>query len=333
MDSHRYEFHCHDLGRMLGPTVGCLALGAAVLHAGAMFGWWPAPRPATDIDRTILIHQAEASRMPTGASVLLIGDSSCLMNVVATRLEEVLGEPVINLATLSYLDLPTHARLVREYAIANPQSLRTVVLLMHPESLRLAAAPDYFRGQIEDFLAGHDSMPSKTIDARAAAVLGIPQLRGRILSRMLPWPLPGEYGRQYGFAAGLETAMRREGGSAIDPHRYRPEEARGNAEYRLATRIESESRRFREHWPAGVRLVVGITPTPESFALADHADRCRVMLHEWAGWLQADAPLEDLPLMLPDDRFASVAHLDADSRVPYTALLGRELAALSRLQP
>lgn len=333
MESHVYKFEPRDLGRLLAPTLGGLALLALIMHGGVWLGWLPAPRPAVDIDRTILIHQAEASRTAGGASIVLIGDSSCLMDVVATNLTRMLGRPVINLATLSYVDLPTHARLVREYAATQPGRLATVVLLMHPESLRLAAVPEYFRGQITDFLAGRDSASGDRMGERWAGWLGISPLRGRILARWLPWPLPGEYGRFYGFTTDLEAAMRAEAGSAIDPQRFDLGQTRGSAEYRLAGRIEEESRLFRAGLPSGIRLVVGVTPTPASFTLPGHADRCLAMLREWAGWLQAEDRLEDLPLSLPDAEFASVAHLNADARIAYTAIMGRQLADLLPQNP
>jgi len=327
MRSHQYQFGMRDLGRDFGPALGALALLACMLHAGAALGWLPAPRPTLDVDRTILVHQAESSRRRHSARIVLIGDSSCLMDVMATTLGEVLGEPVLNLATLSYLDLPTHAALIQEFARANPGRLKQVVLLMHPESLRLRAVPDYFRRQVRDFLAGRDS-PAKTGAARwIEEALGAQRLRGRVLSRAVPWPLPGAYGRFYGFSRDLEVFLEANAGSAVDPRRFVPAQERASAEYRLAPRFKIESRRFRQLLPAGVRLIVGITPSPASFVLPDHADRCRSMLRQWSAWLAADRRLEPLPTVLPDDQFASRAHLNARGRVGYTRELGRALQA------
>lgn len=326
MESHAYEFTRRDLARTCAPTLAGLGLLALVLQGGTHLGWWPPSRPAVDMDRTILIHQAESSRREHGASIVLIGDSSCLMDVVATNLSRALGQPVLNLATLSYLDLPTHGRLLHEYAVANPGVLKTVVLLMHPESLRLAAVPDYFRLQIEDFLDGSDSAPPATTAGRLEGWLGMPQLRGRLLSRALSWPLPGEFGSYYGFAASLEAAMDQAAGSAVDPNRFDPDEVRGSAEYRLATRFEVESRRFREQLPEGVRLLVGLTPVPESFALPDHEERCRRIREQWITWLGDCTAIAGQPLILPDDQFASVTHLNITGREGYTDRLADALA-------
>ncbi|RME95033.1 MAG: hypothetical protein D6766_04325 [Verrucomicrobia bacterium] len=327
MRSHRYQFTAQDVFRHFGPLIAAVALLAGLLHGAAVLGWLPAPRPTVDVDRTILVHQAEASRRPHPARTLLIGDSSCLMDVAAGRLGEILGEPVLNLATLSYLDLPTHAVLVREFDRANPGRLQRVILLMHPESLRLRVVPEYFRRQVLDFLAGRDS-PAKTgMARRIEQVLGVQRLRGRVLSRATPWPLPGAYGRFYGFSRDLELFMEENAGSAVDPHRFVPEREGASAEYRLAPRFESESRRFRQLLPEGVQLLVGITPSPRSFVLPDHTDRCRSMLQQWAAWLEADRALESLPAVLPDDQFASRAHLNAQGRLPYTRQLARALQA------
>lgn len=325
MRSHQWQFTFQALGRALAPTVATTGLFALILHAAAVVGWLPPPRPTLDVDRTILVHQAESSRLPHAARTVLIGDSSCLMDVSATALGEALGEPVINLATLSYLDLPTHAALIREYVRANPGRLERVVLLMHPETLRLRAVPGYFRRQIEDFLAGRDS-PTHTGAAEwIESALGVTRLRGRLLSRALPWPLPGEWGRFYGFARDLEAFLAAHGGSAVDPRRFDPAREHGSADYRLAPRFEPESRRFRESLPDGVELCVGITPAPASFVLPDHAPRCRAMLRQWGAWLAADRRLEELPPVLADDRFASRAHLNARAGAAYTRQLAHAL--------
>ena len=132
------ELRARDLCRMLVGPLFALGLFAAALHAGARFALLPAPRPTLDVDRTVLIHQADASRAPQDAEIVLLGDSSCLMDVAAPLLTRRLGRPVLNLGTLSYLSLDAYALLLHNCAEANPGRLRAVVLLMHPEALRVA---------------------------------------------------------------------------------------------------------------------------------------------------------------------------------------------------
>jgi hypothetical protein len=86
MQSHSYQFTTRDLLRLtVIPMIACLAFTATML-LGASARIFPAPRPILDTDRTILIHQAEASRTASSYDIILIGDSSCLMDVNARQL-------------------------------------------------------------------------------------------------------------------------------------------------------------------------------------------------------------------------------------------------------
>ena len=211
-------------------------------------------------------------------AVILVGDSSCLMDVSAEDLTRHLGQSALNLGLLSYLDLPSFGILVRNCAHANPERLETVVLLLHPESLRLQTPSAYHRAQLEDYLAGRDARATVGIAGRLQTALGANLARGRLVARLIPTPLSGVYGRFYGFTHDFSRWLRAHRGSAIDPQRFDRTKAQGNAEYRLAQRLESESRLFRQCVPSGVRLVVGLTPVPRSFVGPDHEATCARIL-------------------------------------------------------
>jgi len=330
MRSHLTDYRARDLAAVAGAPLGVLLALAGALQVAALMGWLPAPRPTLDMDRTLLVHQADASRSPQDASVILVGDSSCLMDVAALDLTAQLGQPALNLGLLSYLDLPSFGGLVRHYAQANPGRLRLVVLLMHPESLRLQVPSAYHVTQLASYFAGRDGPPAPGIGGRVHAFLGADLMRGRLLARVLPLPLPGEFGRLYGFTRDFTQALTANRGSAIDPGRFDRSRTQGSAEYRLARRLESESRRFRACVPAGVQLAVGVTPLPRSFAAPDHAATCRQMLEQWSRWLGADLTLTNLPTVLPDGEFASVTHLTAEGGRAFTAQLATELRAAAR---
>src|SRR5207245_55813 len=103
MNSDEYDFRPAELARLGAMPLVPMVIFALVMHAGTFAHLWPAPHPEFDVDQTILIHQAEASRGPCDADILFVGDSSCLMNFSARRLEELLpGHRVLNLGTLSY---------------------------------------------------------------------------------------------------------------------------------------------------------------------------------------------------------------------------------------
>src|SRR6266496_1442473 len=156
MKSHTGEFTINDLVQVVGGPLAVLAIFAALMHGGVASKLLPAPRPTLDTERTILLHQAEASRAPHDAGILLVGDSSCLMDVSARHLGERLGRPVLNLGTFSFLDLNAHALLLREYARANPGRLHAVVLLMHPEGLRRVGSEGYYLRVLTNFWNGDD---------------------------------------------------------------------------------------------------------------------------------------------------------------------------------
>jgi hypothetical protein len=328
MKSHLCEFAPKDLLRLAGLPLLPLALFAGLMHLGSQFGGLPAPRPTLDTERTILIHQAEASRSPQDAEVLLLGDSSCLMNVSARQLSEHLARPVLNLGTFSFLDLNAHALLLRNYAQANPGRLRVVALLMHPESLRRAGPEGYYVAALTNFLSGFDHGQPETFAGQAALWLGVDIFNGRILSRVVPGPLPGAYGRRYGFSHDLEGFLDKERGSAIDPD---PKPFEGTAEYRLAPTLERASRRFRAAVPTGVKLLVGITPAPERFVGQRHSQIHGGLLSQWAQWLQADAALTNLPPTLPDASFVRTTHLKESVIPRYTEQLAAAVRPHLRL--
>ena len=328
MEGQSYQFTGRDLARLVAWPVGWLVLLAALIHASSGLGLLPPPLPLFDVDRTILLHQAAASRERSGATTLLVGDSSCLMNVAAVELQEMLGpdERVVNLGTLSYLDLEAMGLLVSNYARASPGTLRRVVLLMHPEALRLGHPEAYFGEILRRAWSGEQRRMAGT--PPLVWWSGGQALRARVISRSVPSALPGAWGQFYGFSRELGEHLEANRGSAVDPREYQRGESSGSAEYRLAGGLEEASRHFRRFVPEGVELVAGITPGPEGFVLPNHAEVCEQMLRTWSDWLEADAMLQGLPCSLRDDWFASTTHLNEAGRLIYTRMLARELSDL-----
>ncbi len=318
MKSHTVEFAPRELLQLVAAPLVPVLLFALVMQAGARFGLLPAPRPALDVDRTILIHQAESSRARSGAEVLLLGDSSCLMNVNARQLGDALGRRALNLGTISFLDLGVHARLLREFTQANPGQPRAVVLLMHPEALRRAGSEPYPLAVLTHYLAGTDHHRTGTFAGRLNALSGVDVFQGRLLSRALPTPFTNSFGRLYGFTTDLERFMSARVGGAIDPG---TNSATGNAEYRLSATLEKLSRDFRAAVPPKTKLLVGITPVPAKFAGTKYPALRDQMLRDWSAWLQADAALWELPATLPDEQITGATHLKPAAVPAYTEAL------------
>jgi hypothetical protein len=312
MKSHTCEFNRRDLLWLAGSPLAPLALFTVFLHVGAA-KILPPPRPTLDTERTILIHQAESARKTGDAEVLLLGDSSCLMDISARQLSAPLGHPALNLGTFSYLDVNAHALLLREYVQANPGKLRAVVLLMNPESLRRSGSESYYLQVLTNFWAGRDHSRNEIFAGRVSSLLGTDIFKGRLYSRILPVPLDGAYGRRYGFNRDLEDFMIREHGSAVDPEQHPFE---GRSEYRLSPALERASHGFRDAVPAGAKLLVGITPLPERFAGPRYPQLQKEMLRQWSQWLRADGVLNDLPPTLNDESFVRTTHLK-ETVVPF----------------
>ncbi|MFO1501246.1 MAG: hypothetical protein U1G07_23130 [Verrucomicrobiota bacterium] len=333
MKSHCYAFTVKDLLPIVGLPLVPLGLFALFLHAGAALRILPPPVAALDTDRTILLHQATAGRQRHDAGTILIGDSSCLMDVSAPQLTTILTShgAALNLGTLSYLDLNAFAALLRRYTAANPVRPDTVVLLMNPEALRRPAAEDYDLEALERFYSQTDDCPP-TLSPLLCG-LGVEIFRGRLLSRSVPIPLPGSFGGYYGFTHDLWRYLSSHQGSAVDPGRYDPAFAVGNAEYRLARTLESASAVFRAAVPAGTKLCVGITPLPESFVLANFGEVRGRLLAGWSQWLKADLALARLPATMPDHLFASPTHLNPAGARAYTTLLAAALQGEPSTRP
>lgn len=261
------------MGLLAGLLVPMVVL-ASLLRLGALLGVFPSPWPALDVDHTILTHQAQASRTATDADVLLLGDSSCLMDVSGARLEELLAgrRHSLNLGTFMYVGFNGYAALLSRCAQANPARLRTVVVLVHPEMLRGVEPVSHYLNFLSDYYSGADYTEPGSVHGELCGLLGLDIFRDRFLSR-IPLPLPKEYGRYYGFNLDLDAFMDRQRGSAIDPRQDIPSPGQGNAEYRLAPGLEPGCRALKAAVPSGAVLAVGLTPLPESFAPPGFASR------------------------------------------------------------
>lgn len=349
MTSHEYQFARRDVVRLAGGPLLVVALFAAAMQGLAWLDWLPRPWPALDMDRVVLLHQAEASRSAAAADLVLVGDSSCLMNVDAVRLGERLGLEVLNLGTLSYVDLETQGRLLATFAATHPGQPKAAVLLLHPHRLRLRPGDRYHTEVLQSHLEGRATSTALGGSGRLGRWLGLESWRERVLSRVLPWPLHGAYRAKYGFTHDLWRYLEANRGSAVDPNRYEARESRGGAEYRLAPGLEAESRALRRLVPENTVLWAGVTPVPADEVLVASASVARpagdrdptglagapaslagsgmgkALLDGWSEWLKPVEALDGLPFVLPSDWFASSTHLNAAGRERYTDLLAEAL--------
>jgi len=321
MKSHQNEFSTRDVLALIAAPMAVAAVCAALVHGAAHAGALPPPRPALDADCAILTHQIDAARGQS-AEIVLIGDSSCLMDVSARQLSGALKTSVLNLGTLSYLDLAAYGALLREHQRRHTPKL--VVLLMHPEGLRRLNSEAYQLAVFENYLHGRDHSSTDTPAAAFNAWSGTDLVNGRLLARLIPIPLRGDYGVYYGFTSDLEKFMSAKSGSVVDPGH---ESFKGSAEYRLAPTLQKASQAFRAAIPQ-IKLAVGITPVPAGFARSGFAEQRESMLRQWMEWLNTTNGLATIPATLPNDQFARVTHLKPEAVPNFTAALAEALRGL-----
>lgn len=328
MTSQVYDFKFREVAKILGAPVAIVAALAGILHGGAAVQWLPLPRPALDIDRTILIHQAERARIAGPADVVLLGDSSCLMDIDAAILSRLLQRRVLNLGTLSYLDLTSIVELWQTYRRQRGAAVEALVLVLHPEFLRRNEAVPFHVNTLKHYFDGTDYCPPVDAARRLECGLGLAILRGRILSRALPLPLQGSFRQAYGFNHDLERYMDRHNGSLADPRTFNEQINVGNTEYRISPALRREVSAQSSAMLEAPLVIVALTPTPESLAGPLFESRYHALLTEWSKLVSADTSLTRLPGTLPDARFATKTHLTGPAARTFTTSIADSLKSL-----
>jgi hypothetical protein len=324
MKSHEYHIRLAELTTPLGSLLLTMVLFAVLMRLGVVLSLLPAPWPAFDVEHTILTHQALASGKTSDADVVLIGDSSCLMDAAGGTLEkEFAGKHhAINLGSFMYVGLNGYTALLSRYTSANPGRLQAVVLLLHPETLRTGTPVSHYLVFLSDVCAGADHSQADSLRDQFSSLMGLDIFQGRCLSRV-PLPLAKEFGQYYGFNLDLDRFMTAQRGSAVDPHQFKPERGQGNAEYRIASNFESGCLALKAAVPPDARLIIGLTPIPQSFASAGYDLRWRQLLAQWGNLIRADVVLTNLPSAMADSWFASTTHLNAAGAGRYTEILAK----------
>jgi len=324
MPSHEYDLRG---SRLLANVAGTLAVALGIGVLVSLFLRSPvAPGPsfASDPDSTIIAAKVALARNSPSAALAVVGDSSCLMDLDVATLESACPLSLVNLGTLSYLGLDSFGLLAGEF-LKHREAPR-VVLVVHPEALRIVSPSTAHRAILESALGSGPAAMLQTNETLSAH-LGFDEFRVRVSDRWIPHPLKGAFGNRYGFTADLRDSLMARRGTMDESARFDAQAERGSAEYRLAPRIESECQQFREALPAGTRIRVIVTPVPQSHALKSHERKVREMLAQVEAWLGAEMPSWDLPLVLPDEDFGTVTHLTPEGAVKYSRLVAAAICA------
>lgn len=315
MNSHQYDFDAKWLCHKLGLVLVFLVFGAVVLRMAAPY--LPSSRNTWDMDRTIMAHQADAASQVNDADILLIGDSSCLMNIDASIVSEQLDAKVLNLGTVSFLNIEMFGALLSRYFETATHLPSTVVLVTHPDFLRRSSPSRSHVDWLKLYLDGKEDTSRKRTWKSLNQWLGSGIIQGR-LARILPRPLSVEFGKQFGFTKDLETYMDHHGGSALDPRSLDASKLRGSREYRISTPNQKAALEFAQIIPPDVNLYVALSPLPQGFADQNLITKLEKLITEWGTLMHAEKVLTSLPISMPDDQFASKTHINPDAVDQYS---------------
>ncbi len=322
MISHTYEPGWKQAGLLGVWTVVTVLAVAAMLRAGLVMKALPPASLRQDPDSVILGTKGKMAREKDSAAVVFVGDSSCLVNVDMSTLLEAGGVRGVNLGLLSYLSIDSFGRIAQEAVKSRGQG--KIVLVVHPEALRLAAVSPPHEKLLADIF---DDKPVEIWGSPnpVARILGFDELKDRVGNRIIPEPLRGAFGAHYGFSIDLEKELLQSRGTMQEARTFNANGETASGEYRLATRIESECRGFRGRLPVGTRVRIIISPVPASIARKNHESQMDEFQARLESWLGADPWASKMPAVLPDTEFATVTHLLPEASIKYSRVLREKL--------
>ena len=332
LSSHEYQLTIRAWIRVIAPTLIVVACSAVILKTGSRLKLWPTPHVAADPTTTVLLHQARAAQSRQPAKLVLVGDSTCMVDVDAPALSRQLpGQPVVmNLALLIWLGFRTYGEALADFVEANPGQVDQVVLLVTPRKLSLDGDPNQEQLWQQLRAQARKQAGSPPAFGRSSDWIGSQELRRNLLSHWLATPLRGrgpgtEY---YGFSSEVDVYMTAHRGSLLEfgtvsrPRHYQP------AKLAPAPGLAAESRAFRGKVPARANLVIGLTPVAESYSSPAERRQRTELLSLWSSCIRADRVLTNLPVTLPDLFFANEGHLNEAGQKRFTELLARVLAPM-----
>ena len=313
--------------KLLGLPLAGLCAVSLSLWASTWSDFLPSPRATWDMDRTILATKTDMARETPTADLVLIGDSSCMMNINTELLQAELDLSILNLGTLSFLDLPSIYEFLQELPPSSGSIPKAVVWLTHPEFLRRHSPSPIHVEWLNSYREGADFSYRSGTQVSLPFILGSHLAEGRILA-WLPRPLSGAFRNQYGFNLNLEAYLRNHHGAAIDPRELSDEDLRGSTDYRLSKTNREAAQDIANSWNRESVVIVGLTPVPESFGGRRINSIYDEMLNTWKESLSADHALSELPATYQDAYFATKTHLNREGARIFTSTLAEALTSI-----
>jgi hypothetical protein len=295
-----------------------------VLAAAALHRAHPAPVRPLSVEELLVLAQRERAGALPPTDVLILGDSSALMDVDPVALGEDLGHAhVESLATLAWVGPAGYAHILRQ-VLATQRPAR-IVILMNGTGLQqeeaIYAGTGYEAMVLSDLPGpGYARRQQLAADVRDGLFL-------ESMQSVVDFPLPGSYGRTYGTPDDLVTYIRQHQGGLVDPNHYSGK--RQEYVFRLSEATASRLATLREALAlaAPSRVSFGITPVPDNEVGARTAEsRAAVLAGVGRALDLPDDALLDLPLSMFDADFATSSHLGGAARRVFTELVARAVA-------
>ena len=311
-----------DLARLL-LRAGCPTLIAVVFLGGLATTAWSAKKsaPVTGTLEDIIIEsQLERSSKLGDVDVLIAGDSSALKGVDAPRLSEQLGNRTVeSLALIGFVG-PTEQVRIATRVQENGHRIGALVFLLNAQTLGLPEVS--LSGQPFEAWARDGHRPRRSL-LRDVRDFSYDATVAQLVSR----PLPGAFAYRYGFAEDLVAAISAGHGTLEDPNHFHDDLRQFQVVITSAIderlRMAGEILRSRDI----KTIFIGITPLPAScLGPATEGSRERA-LEQFRKTLRVEVTPLTTPVLLPDDNFATFAHLNTKGRAAFTEALRSELAA------
>lgn len=156
-------------------------------------------------------EQIKRAKNLSYANIVIVGDSSGLMNIDALKLEKHLNVRVENLSTMQITGPHSYGLLLKQVASRAAGKLRLVLLVLHPDSVDL-----------NEKVLSEANYENYITEMKGPIVLAnnyYSKVRQDLLSHVVDLQImPGAYGNFYGSADNVLTFMNKNRGSLIDPN-------------------------------------------------------------------------------------------------------------------
>jgi hypothetical protein len=325
--SHEFQFPASALAVLVAPTLVAFSTLVIALHLLNGLDWLPAPQFVESPEHILIRERARMTRTEHPAEVVIIGDSSSAIGVVAPRLGELLPGrlEVLNQGLFMGVGMDLYGQAAGEFIRHQPGRVRLVLLVVTVQKLQNTDMSPLHEQLWRDLL----TPPMTSREAAAAElVLALPAARERLLNRVLPVATYGQAGWFYGFTHHLRTQFAAHNGTMVEDGSYNPTGRVALPEFQITEAVHAESLALRSEVPASVKLAVAITPLPESHLPRGHETRRDDLLQRLNTSLLADFLLTNLPVRLPNGYFSSPFHLNPRGANHFTRLLAAELGKL-----